>query len=244
LAAELTQNQSPHKNASHHISTTTIPQKIEQEEDWDADIEAAHKAGLVVQTTPVLKPFETCLIGTSMIKHIRPVDLFKKKKCFYKSISGGSIKHVDAFLRTKEGYFDNCETFVITCGSNDCDSTKKINETVAAYFELCWYLHQKYPNAHLVLNTLVPRQTTRYTTPEEFEKRRVLFNQFLVSSINSLIWNAKIVLHPKFEDPELLATMLSDGVHLSVDHGVAVYVAEISSVLNELKADPNLHPIS
>ncbi len=235
VTTDVIQSKSLLKNVPQAMAVTV--QKPENEENWDDEIAFAQETGQVNQGTAVVKPFETCLIGTSMVKHIRPVDLFGKRKCFFKSISGGLIKHIDSFLRTREGYFESCNMFVVTCGSNDCDSKNEISETLTAYLDLCLYLSEKYPNARLILNTLVPRQNTRFTTQEEFEERRVLFNQFLNSSVNSLIWNARIVSHPNFENRESLSTLLSDGVHLSVDQGVLIYVQEIKTVLNDLKFD-------
>jgi hypothetical protein len=231
----------------------TKKRKLESEETENTEpakkphltVELAQKQSSPLQNTSktsaavppfhsALMPFETCLIGTSMIRNIRSADLFPTKKCFFKSINGGLIEHVDSYLRAREGFFDHCHTFVLTCGSNDCDSKNEINETVAAYYALCWYLHLKYPTARLVLNTLVPRQHTRFTTPAEFEKRRKQFNQFLVANISGVIWNARVVFHPEFEDRESLDTLLSDGVHLSIDRGVLVYVEEINGVLRSI----------
>lgn len=101
--------------------------------------------------------------GTSMVKHIKPSDLFNEKKCYFKSISGGSIINIINLIKTDENKMKDIKLFVITCGSNDLDSTfKTVQRTIEIYLDLGRTLKSLFPNAKFFFNTLIPRSTTRY----------------------------------------------------------------------------------
>jgi hypothetical protein len=191
-----------------------------------------------------MAPFKACLIGTSMVRNIRYKDLFGSDlKTFFKSISGGLIKHVDTFLRSRANLLNQCNIFVITCGSNDCDSTSDMASTLSDYLNMCRYLNETFPAARLVLNTLIPRQRCKYATQDEFEQRRVVFNNFLVSTVTGNFVTAQVVPHPGFENRDSLGKLLNDGIHLSVDHGLPIYVEEIRAVLKDEAGSKSLNAV-
>jgi hypothetical protein len=179
------------------------------------------------------KPFQACIIGTSMVKHVSPKSLFENEKCFFKSISGGLIKNVLEFVRARVDFFHECKCFIVTCGSNDCDSTRPIKDTIETFVELAVYLSQTYPNARFLFNKLIPRTKTRYVSLEEFEKSRTCFNHFLESTLTLLVPACKIVNHESFELKENLELLLADGVHMSPLRGVPAYVNDIKQALQE-----------
>ena len=111
-----------------------------------------------------LETYETCIIGTSMIKPINPSKVFSANtKCFFNSISGGSIKNVMDSLEQNEQSLKSCLIFVVTCGSNDLDSTyKDIQQVISLYLDLARLLKKLFPSAKLVFNKLVPRTSTRF----------------------------------------------------------------------------------
>lgn len=192
--------------------------------DWDKEEKAES----------IIKPFEACLIGTSMIKHIDTNKLFANRKCFFKSISGGQIKDVLEFIKKREGFFDNCKFIVLTCGSNDCDSYKEIKININDMLELAEYVSKMYPKAKLVINQLIPRLKTKFIHLEDFEKKRVLFNNFLNDTVSLMIPNCVIVKHPAFEVKSELESFLLDGVHMSPLRGVPIYIEEIKNNLKGL----------
>jgi hypothetical protein len=193
------------------------------------------------ETNREIISFDSCLIGSSMIKHIDKCNLLEQtqfKKTYFKSISGGLIKNVLQNLKEMESELFNCKLFVITVGSNDCDSLNQIDKVIADYFDLIEYLRETYSSETVfVLNKLIPRLKTRYTKLDEFNKRRLCFNNFIqdsLSVINSSSSPFCIVEHERFEDENSLNDLLSDGVHLSVQKGVGFYVEDIKNVLNKL----------
>jgi hypothetical protein len=104
-----------------------------------------------------------------MIKYIDPKFIFNSKetKCYFKSISGGSIRHVIEDLKENEIRLKNVRIFVVTCGSNDLDSTyHDIQAVKTMYLELARTLKKLFPNARLVFNKLVRRTWTKYSTLE------------------------------------------------------------------------------
>jgi hypothetical protein len=189
------------------------------------------------EESQITKPFEICLVGTSMIKHIKPSDILAEKKCFFKSISGGLIKDVFEHIKVRKDFFtqNDLKMFITTCGSNDCDSQNEFNETLNNFLEFASHLQENYPNAILVFNTLVPRQKTKFTEINLFEEKRVCFNNFLKSIIKNIIKKCIIVDHERFESKSDLDTLLSDGVHLSPINGVPVYVQDIKKAISSFK---------
>lgn len=179
----------------------------------------------------IVKTFEVALIGTSMIKHLDPGKIFEKKKCFYKSISGGRISDILEFIKKREGFFNDCQFICLTCGSNDCDSYNDIQTTIQRCIDLASYLHSKYPKSTLIFNQLIPRLKTKYIDLEMFEKRRVCFNNFLNSSLK-LIVPCITINHEEFEDKSKLESLLMDGVHINPVSGVPIYTENIKKCLN------------
>lgn len=177
--------------------------------------------------------YEMCLIGTSMVRNIQPNKIFPNKKCFFKSISGGRINDIVNYLKFNESWLTNCKLFLITCGSNDCDSFKSINEVIQDYLNLAQYLSHKYPVSRLLFNKLVPRTKTRYTNLIDFEKRRLCFNGFLENAL-PLLLPCTIISHEEFESSSSsLEELLCDGVHLSLSKGVSVYTQKLKQVLKQ-----------
>lgn len=177
--------------------------------------------------------FQACLIGTSMVKHINPKLIFDEKKTFFKSIGGGLITNIHEFLKKRDGLFDKCKCFLITCGSNDCDSVAEIGKTIENMIELAQYLSNAYPAANLFFNKLVPRTKTKYTELDVFDKKRVCFNNFLESTLTLMV-PCKIISHEGFESKDELDKLLYDGVHLSPMHGVPLYIDEIKKHLHDV----------
>lgn len=118
-----------------------------------------------LQEQPILvENYETCIIGTSMIKHVSPAKVFSAEtNCFFNSISGGCIKNIIDLLEQNQLALKNCRIFIVTCGSNDLDSSyRDSQQVISLYLELARLLKKLFPNARLVFNKLVPRTSTRY----------------------------------------------------------------------------------
>ncbi len=168
-----------------------------------------------------------------MIRNIHPNEIFPNKKCFYKSISGGRINDVANYLKLNESWLMNCKLFLVTCGSNDCDSFKSLSEVIQDYLNLAQYLSAKYPKSRLLFNKLVPRTKTRYTNLNDFEKRRLCFNEFLESAL-PLLLPCTIISHEEFEQTSsYLEQLLCDGVHLSLSKGVPLYTQKLKQKVNQ-----------
>jgi hypothetical protein len=181
--------------------------------------------------------YTACLIGTSMVKHLSIKEMFPSRRCFFKSISGGSIKNVLQCLRARSNCLTDCEVFVLTAGSNniDKDGTDTATDTALAssvedFLSLCTYLKETYPTARFIVNKLIPRTKTKYTDLQVFEQRRVKFNEFLERELKFL-GDYAVVSHPEFERKQELWNLLIDGVHLSPVRGVPLYTAEIRKYL-------------
>ena len=98
-----------------------------------------------------------------MIKNIKPCNLFNDKKCYFKSISGGSIMNIINLIKSDVKRMKNIKLFVITCGSNDLDNNhKSIQKIIEMYLELGRNLKSLFPNSNFFFNILIPRTTTRY----------------------------------------------------------------------------------
>ena len=195
-----------------------------EEDYWDDNLEPVN---------PNAYTYDLCLIGTSMVKNIETNKLLPNKRCFFKSISGGCIRDVWNALKSREALLRGCKIFVITCGSNDCDSTRDLKTTINDFLELAQYLSKLYPDSKLIFNKLIPRTKTRYTQIEEFEKRRICFNNFLESTLTLLVPSV-IVTHEKFESVHDLDMLLVDGVHMNPLHGVPIYIENIKKTIENL----------
>jgi hypothetical protein len=176
-----------------------------------------------------------------MIKSINKFDLFKQtqfRKTYFKSISGGLIKNVLQDLKDMAFKLNKCKLFVITVGSNDCDSLNQIDKVIGDYLDLVEYVRETYPpETVIILNKLIPRLKTKYTQLDEFDKRRKCFNNFIQNGLSVMFSSSStyfVVEHERFEDSNSLNDLLSDGVHLSVQKGVVFYVEDIKNVLNKL----------
>ena len=189
--------------------------------------------------------FDAALVGSSMIRGIDPYDVLPDKNVLFSSISGGRITDLLNYLITQEPYLKSCRLFIITIGSNDCDSHATMVKIYKDLNELVYYLDDKFPKARVLMNLLVPRPVCRYTKPDEFESRRKSFNEYVRVSLPNQLKNVVLsyIPHPSFEvDPQesegqkILADLLHDGVHISTDYGVAKYVAEINDALKDLYA--------
>jgi len=174
--------------------------------------------------------YVACIIGTSMVKQIKTNDLFEDKKCFFKSISGGLINDIARCLVARELLLAECRCFVITCGSNDVDSTASIQTVCNNFLNMIKYLNNQYPEARFIINKLVPRLKTKFVHIDAFEKRRTVFNNYLEENLKFLK-NYSIVEHPSFEEKSNLCNLLSDGVHLSLSNGVPVYTKTIKEFI-------------
>lgn len=180
--------------------------------------------------------YTACLIGTSMVKHLSIKEMFPSKRCFFKSISGGSIKNVLQCLRARSNCLTDCEVFVLTAGSNDIDrdgpgaTDTALDSSVEDFLSLCTYLKETYPTARFIINKLIPRTKTKYTDLHVFEQRRVKFNEFLEREL-TFLGDYVVVSHPEFERKQELWNLLIDGVHLSPVRGVPLYTAEIKKYL-------------
>lgn len=100
-----------------------------------------------------------------MVKYIDPKNVFDSEtKCFHKSISGGSIKHIKEALEYHEANLKNVKLFIVTCGSNDCDSTyKDAQAVISLYLNLARTMKKLFPDAKLIFNKLVPRMDTKFS---------------------------------------------------------------------------------
>lgn len=174
--------------------------------------------------------YEACLIGSSMIKHINSKEIFPNQKCYFNSISGGKIKDILASLKSNEQLLKNASCFVVTCGSNDCDSLNDMKTVINDYLDLAQYLHSTHKGSKFIFNKLIPRSKCRYVSLIEFEKRRVCFNEFLEITL-PLIVPCKIVDHKSFENKTHLNDLLTDGVHISPVRGLPLYVEQIKKAL-------------
>lgn len=199
----------------------------EEEEEWDIPI------SVPIKQTAQQSNIEACVIGSSMVKHIDVRQLFQNKNCLFKSISGGKITDIFTYLRLSEHELKNSKYFVITVGSNDCDSLDEINTVISNYFDLAQYLKQKYPDSNFIFNKLIPRVKCRYVSLLDFDKRRICFNNFLEATLTSSISNCKIVTHSAFESKTELTKLLSDGVHISPT-GLPLYVEQIRKTIDNL----------
>lgn len=197
----------------------------ENNENWDDDTQTSQNK--------TLKPEEytACIIGTSMVKHFSVKDIFPDQKCFFKSISGGSIRDVHNILKSRELLLAHVKTFVITAGSNDMDSENDANTGINDFLEMVQYLNEIYSDAKFIFNKLVPRTQTKFTDLKEFEERRIQFNNFLEKDL-TFLKDYIILGHLEFEDVDKLSENLSDGVHLSVSKGVPLYVEEIKKSIH------------
>ena len=99
-----------------------------------------------------------------MVKHIKPHEIFKSTtNCLLKSISGGSIKNVTEYLEENQISLRDSKHFIVTCGSNDLDTTfKSTQKVIELYLELARLLKKLFPSAELFFNKLVPRKSTKY----------------------------------------------------------------------------------
>ncbi len=202
----------------------------------------------IQEQEPDQTTFDSCVIGSSMIKNINKLDLFensKFKNTYFKSISGGLIKHVHEDLKNMSHELKNCKLFIITVGSNDCDSLNQIDKVIGDYLDLVEYLRDTYSSETcIILNKLIPRLKTRYTKLDDFDKRRLCFNNFIQNSLCTMFSSSLFVVeHERFEIREneidatnnnILNEFLSDGVHLSIQKGVKLYVEDIKNVLNKI----------
>jgi hypothetical protein len=168
--------------------------------------------------------FEVCLVGTSMVKHLRPGAIFGKKT-FFRAISGSRIRQIHDFLSKGKdlGYFKHCAIFCLTCGSNNIDSESYcVRDDMRSMVS---FLSESFSEAKIVLNQLIPRLKARSSS---FDENRKVFNTFL----HSLNGASGIVPHDAFEEKEELNKLLHDGVHLSAD-GVRAYSDDIRVAINE-----------
>lgn len=118
-----------------------------------------------LQQQPIpVENYETCIIGTSMIKNVSPAKVFSAEtNCFFDSISGGCIKNIIDSLEQNQLALKNCRIFIVTCGSNDLDSSyRDSQQVISLYLDLARLLKKLFPNARLVFNKLVPRTSTRH----------------------------------------------------------------------------------
>lgn len=195
--------------------------------------------------------YDLCIIGTSMVKHIKVKDFIDNETIndvYLKSISGGKIKDVYDFIKAKS--FKFCKYFIITCGSNDCDcyipsnSGEKnqlivdksddvsfiIKNIIDDYSLLIDYLHKTYNNSYIFVNQLIPRLRTRFLF-NNFELNRIKLNTYL-ENLAKFDSNIVFIKHVTFETN--LKNLLYDGVHIHPVNGVPKYVKEIKDVFNEV----------
>ena len=198
---------------------------LEEEEDWDLEIPFNNNSKITTVD------YEACLIGSSMIKSIDPKQIFPDKRCHFKSISGGKIKDVHNYLKNNANLLKNSQYFIVTCGSNDCDSLNNINDVLNDYLELAEYLKNTFNTSScFIFNKLIPRTKCRYVSLLEFEKRRTCFNNFLEVYV-PLTVSCIIVDHLAFEIKTGLNDLILDGVHISPFKGLPIYVEQIKSKL-------------
>lgn len=210
----------------------------EDDEDWDIGctkqaskkqkIETSHVQihvnpwSLTNMSYELDNKYEFVFIGTSMIKHIK----LSIKNSYLKALSGARIEILFNFIKTK--FFSNCKYFMLTCGSNDCDSTIAIESTTHIYLQLLKYLREKFTDAVIFINELVPRTRTR---TEHYENNRKILNEFLeIFCKNNFKY--EFIKHDSFENRQNLNTYLYDGVHLHPINGVPEYIKEINKVLS------------
>ena len=198
---------------------------LDLEEDWDLEIPLAKPKINVVD-------YDSCLIGSSMIKDIDSKLVFpNSKRCFFKSISGGKIKDVYNFLKNRENLLKNSKYFIVTCGSNDCDSLSDIKDVLNDYLEMALYLKNTFNTSCLIFNKLIPRTKCRYVSLLDFEKRRNCFNTFLEIIVPLTVSDCIIVDHLAFEMKTDLNDLLLDGVHISPLKGLPIYIEQIKNKL-------------
>ena len=170
-----------------------------------------------------------------MIKGVNCNAVFPNRKCIFKSISGGLTRHCHEYVKSRELLLANCKYFIVVCGSNDCDMFYDINKVIMDYLEFAQYLSKMFPRARLIFNKLVPRLRTKNRTIEEFELRRVCFNNFLEQSLPNII-PCTIVTHDIFERKEKLKDFLSDGVHFSPLRAIPIYENNLRQVVDALES--------
>jgi hypothetical protein len=172
---------------------------------------------------------EVCMIGSSMIHPINIKNLFPDRVCMFKCILGGYTRDCYEFIKRKKDKLKNCKCFILVCASNDCDSLTNMSYLITEYLNFALYLHDNFPNAKLLFSKLVPRLISANVTIQEFEQRRVLFNDFLHGTLPNIL-PCTIITHSKFENKERLMELLYDGVHFS-DKAVPIYEKKLKKVI-------------
>ena len=177
---------------------------------------------------------EACIIGSSMIRPLNVNKLFPNRRCLFKCILGGLTRDCFDYIKRKTELLRNCKCFVIVCASNDCDSKADMSYVITEYLDFALYLYTHFPQAKLVFSKLVPRLRTAYVSLEEFDTRRVCFNNFLETSMVNIL-PCTVVSHSKFENKERLKDLLEDGVHFSVEKAVPIYERKLKKVIDRLQ---------
>jgi hypothetical protein len=182
--------------------------------------------------------YDILYIGTSMIKHIRPLDLSSSiARVFVKSLSGALIKQLHNYIKKKKINTKLCKYFLLECGSNDCDTfiENKFEQIKDDFNALVSCIRANNPNLKLFVNSLVPRTTTRHSLLN-FEANRSKLNSYY----ESLAENDDrffYIKHDLFDDSNTIDKLLYDGVHMHPIYGVPTYLNEIKKYFSEFHPD-------
>ena len=165
---------------------------------------------------------EIWIIGTSIIKDLRPNKMYKNKRIRIKTLHDKTIEGASKFIESGKVKAKN---ILFQVGSNDLEE-KSPDDVVKEVENLVKMTKQMLPHVNIIFSEIIPRYYNDINQLTQYEQKRVLYNILLKEYCNEI--DAKLVNFGR-----MTANLFYDGIHFN-EHGISVYVRQLKQVLNPL----------
>lgn len=163
------------------------------------------------------------VIGTSIVKDLVGSKMYSRK---FKSVRittlpEKTIRGAKSLIRSGKVQATN---ILLQVGSNDLDFENEAESVVREMRELVEECEQAVPGCKILVGEILPRFYSNNTERQKFERKRTQYNSMITS-----IKNITIVEHRN-----LTQVHFDDGVHLSPESGVPIFVRNIKEILDPI----------
>ena len=156
--------------------------------------------------------------------------MYKYKKVNIKTLRDKTIRGAQEFLES--GHI-NAENILYQVGSNDLEECEP-TEVVKNMEKLIIDTQRQIPGSNIIISSILPCFYRNQMHRREYETKRIKCNKQLSNLCDQ--YGLKYVSHNN-----LRQIHFEDGIHLSKDGGISLYVRNLKNVLNPLLGVKNDH---
>lgn len=168
--------------------------------------------------------YDCFIIGTSIVKDLEARKMYAKKRIRIKTLNEKTIRGAKAFIRSGKVSASN---IILQVASNDLDFDDDVDSVIAEMKDLVKQCRYSVPGCKIIVGDVLPRFYRNRSEKQNFEAKRYQFNDGLKTLADELDFD--IIHHDNLTQVDFV-----DGIHLTREGGVPIFVKNIKDKLNPI----------